>query len=161
MIRRLAGPVLVSALLAIYLIALGWRAVMLVGTGEPVAVGLGAAILVLPVITVVFLAREWVLAAHVQAMADELAAAGQLPVDDLPRTPGGRVIRARADEAFEEVRAAVAAAPEDWRPWFALGFAYDAARDRRRARAALRRADSLRGGRRPTSAPSAPSAPSP
>ena len=142
--RRLVGPVLVTALLAIYLVALGWRGVTLVGTGDPVGVALGLAILVLPVLAAVFLAREWLLAARVQTMADELAAAGALPVDDLPRSPGGRVDRAAADAAFAEARAACEAAPQDWRTWFALGFAYDAARDRPAARAALRRADRLR-----------------
>ncbi len=142
--RRLGAPLLVTALLGIYLVALGWRAVVLLRTGEPVAVALGLAILVLPVVAVAFLAREWLLAVRVQAMADELAARGDLPVDDLPRSPGGRVDRAAADEAFDSARAAVEAAPEDWRAWFALGFAYDAARDRSRARSALRQADKLR-----------------
>ena len=142
--RRLLAPVLVTALLAIYLGALGWRAVVLLRTGEPVAVALGLAILVLPVVAVAFLAREWLLAARVQSMADELAATGDLPVDDLPRSPGGRVDRSAADEAFESARERVETAPQDWRAWFALGFAYDAARDRSRARAALRRADRLR-----------------
>ena len=37
-------------------------------------------------------------------MADELAAADELPVDDLPRSPGGRIDRAAAREAFEPAR---------------------------------------------------------
>jgi len=49
-----------------------------------------------------------------------------------------------AVEAFDSARAAGEAAPEDWRAWFALGFAYDAARDRSRARSALRPAAPLR-----------------
>ncbi len=85
--RRLGAPLLVTALLGIYLVALGWRAVVLLRTGEPVAVALGLAILVLPVVAVAFLAREWLLAVRVQAMADELAATGDLPVDDLPQLP--------------------------------------------------------------------------
>ena len=144
--RRLGAPLLVTALLGIYLVALGWRAVVLLRTGEPVAVALGLAILVLPVVAVAFLAREWLLAVRVQAMADELAATGDLPVDDLPRSAGGRVDRAAADAAFDSARARVEAAPEDWRAWFALGFAYDAARDRSKAREALRQADRLRRG---------------
>ena len=144
--KRLAMPLLVTGLLAIYLVALGWRGVVLLRTGEPVAVALGLAILVLPVLAVVFLAREWQLAARVQAMADELATSGDLPVDELPRSAAGRVDREAADAAFEVARAGVEAAPDDWRAWFALGFAYDASRDRRRAREALRRAERLHRG---------------
>jgi Flp pilus assembly protein TadD len=45
------------------------------------------------------------------------------------------------------VRAAVEAAPDDWGSWFRLGFAYDAAGDRKRARESLRRAARLHRGR--------------
>jgi Flp pilus assembly protein TadD len=76
-------------------------------------------------------------------MADALASTGELPVDDLPRSPGGRIDRAAADAAFEERRAAVERAPDDWRAWYHLAFAYDAAGDRRRARETLRRASSM------------------
>jgi hypothetical protein len=105
---------------------------------------LGAAVLVLPAFGVWVVVREWSLAVRVQRMADELAASGRLPADDLPRTPGGRIDRAGADRAFAAAGEAVEAAPEDWDAWFRLGFAYDAARDRRRARAALRTAARLR-----------------
>ena len=88
-------------------------------------------------------AREWRLAVDVQRMADELAAADELPVDDLPRSPGGRIDRAAAREAFEPARALAEAEPDDWRSWYHLAFAYDAAGDRRRARESLRTASRL------------------
>ena len=69
-----------------------------------------------------------------------MEAAGGLPVDDLPRRPSGRVDRAAADEAFGRYKAAAEAAPDDWRVWFRLSTAYDAAGDRKRARAAMRTA---------------------
>lgn len=140
----LLGAVLLSALLLLYVVALAGRAVAFMRTGEPVAVVLGAGILVLPAFGAWMLWREWSTAAQVQRMADELAAQGRLPVDDLPRSPGGRIDRAAADAAFEEARAAVAAREDDWAAWFGLGFAYDAAGDRRRAREALRTAVRLR-----------------
>jgi thioredoxin-like negative regulator of GroEL len=77
-------------------------------------------------------------------MADELAARGELPADTLPRSPGGRIDRAAARRDFEAARADAEAHPEDWAARFRLGFAYDAAGDRRRARAALRLAARLR-----------------
>ena len=143
--RSRLGAVALSAILVIYLVAVGRGALALVGTGEPTAVGLGLAVLVLPLLGAWLLVREWRLAVRVQRMADELAASGRLPVDDLPRTPGGRIVRSAADEAFAGAQARVEAAPEDWAAWFHLAFAYDAARDRRRARAALRTAARLHG----------------
>ena len=79
-------------------------------------------------------------------MADELAAADELPVDDLPRSPGGRIDRAAAREAFEPARERAEAQPDDWRSWYHLAFAYDAAGDRRRARESLRTASRLHRG---------------
>ena len=145
--RAVLPAAALTALLVLYLVVAGARGVALVGTGEPVAVALGLAVLVLPVLGLVLVGREWWLAVAVQRMADELGRRGALPVDDLPRSPGGRVDRAAADAAFEDARAAVEASPHDWAAWFRLAFAYDAARDRRRARAALRTAARLhRGG---------------
>jgi hypothetical protein len=142
--RSLIGAVALTALLLLYMFAVGRSGVALVATGEAVAVALGLAVLVLPLFGAWLLIREWWLAVQVQAMADELAAAGRLPVDDLPRTPGGRIVRGAADDAFPAARQRVADAPEDWVGWFHLAYAYDAARDRRLARAALRTAARLR-----------------
>lgn len=141
--RGLVGALAVSALLALYIWALAGRGWTMIVTGEPILIAIGLGILVLPLLVLAFIAREFWLAARVQAMADELAAAGDLPVDDLPRSPGGRIDRAAADAAFGPRRAAVREAPDDWRVWYHLAFAYDAAGDRRRARAALRRASRL------------------
>lgn len=141
--RSLVAAAGVTALLGVYVVAVAGRAVTLVGTGEPVAIVLGAAVLVLPVLAGWLVLREWRLATTVQRMADRLAAEGGLPVDDLPRTPGGRIVRAAADDAFVPAQAAVEAAPHDWAAWYRLGFAYDAAGDRRRARESLRTAARL------------------
>lgn len=142
LLRGLIGAGLVTLLLVVYLVAVAGRGVQLVATGEPVAVALGLAVLILPALGAVLVVREWWLASRVQVMADELAASGGLAVD-LPRSRGGRVDRAAADEAFEVARADVERAPQDWAAWYRLGFAYDAARDRRRAREALRTAARL------------------
>lgn len=142
--RSRLAAIALTALLVVYLVAVGRSAVALIASGEVRATGLGLAVLVLPLLGAWLLVREWRLAVEVQRMADELAAEGRLPVDDLPRTPGGRIVRDAADEAFGTARARVEAAPEDWAAWFHLAFAYDAARDRRRARAALRTAARLR-----------------
>ena len=137
------AAIALTAILVVYLVAVGRSALALTATGEPQAVGLGVAVLVLPLMGAWLVFREWRLAVEVQQMADQLADEGRLPVDDLPRTPGGRIVRGAADEAFGAARQRVEDGPEDWAAWFHLAFAYDAARDRRRARAALRTAARL------------------
>jgi cytochrome c-type biogenesis protein CcmH/NrfG len=134
--------------LVVYLVLVGWRGVLLVRTGDPVAVALGLAVVVLPVVAAVVVVRELRFGGATQRMARELEADGGLPVDDLPRRPSGRVVREAADATFAGRRAEVEAAPEDWRAWYRLAVAYDDAGDRRRAREAMRYAVRLHGSRR-------------
>ena len=138
-----AAAVALTGLLGLYLWLVATRATALIRTGEPVGIGLGIAFWVLPPLVIWLVAREWRLAIDVQRMADELAAADELPVDDLPRSPGGRIDRAAAREAFGPARQRAEAEPDDWRSWYHLAFAYDAAGDRRRARESLRTASRL------------------
>ena len=138
-----AAAVALTGLLGLYLWLVATRATALIRTGEPVGIGLGIAFWVLPPLVIWLVAREWRLAIDVQRMADELADADELPVDDLPRSPGGRIDRAAAREAFEPARERAEAQPDDWRSWYLLAFAYDAAGDRRRARESLRTASRL------------------
>jgi tetratricopeptide (TPR) repeat protein len=128
--------------------------VLLILDGRPVAVVLGASVLVLPLVAAYAIWRELSFGFATERLAEELAARGALPVDDLPRRRSGRVDRVAADAAFERFRRDAEAAPDDWAAWFRLGTAYDAAGDRRRARAAVRHALALhaagRGGAEPT-----------
>lgn len=139
----LAGALALTGLLVLYVWVVATRATALIRTGEPVGIALGVAFWILPPLVIWLVAREWRLAVDVQRMADELAAADELPVDDLPRSPGGRIDRAAARAAFEPARELAEAEPDDWRSWYHLAFAYDAAGDRRRARESLRKASRL------------------
>jgi len=138
-----AAAVALTGLLGLYVWLVATRATALIRTGEPVGIGLGIAFWILPPLVIWLVAREWRLAIDVQRMADELAAADELPVDDLPRSPAGRIDRAAARDAFEPARERAEAQPDDWRSWYHLAFAYDAAGDRRRARESLRTASRL------------------
>ena len=51
--------------------------------------------------------------------------------------------RGAADAQFAQMREEAEAQPDDWRAWFRLALAYDAAGDRTRARAAARHAVAL------------------
>lgn len=133
----------VTLLLVFYLVISFQRSILLLTDQNLAAKAIGAAYLVLPIIGAWAMIRELMFGARTERMAKVLEAEGGLPVDDLPRTPGGRIVRAAADAEFEKYRVEAEAAPEDWRSWFRLSCAYDAAGDRKRARAAMRDAGKL------------------
>ncbi|MFI5734841.1 hypothetical protein ACIA49_32305 [Kribbella sp. NPDC051587] len=138
--RAKTAAIVLAVVFVAYAVLLGWRGVLLIGTGDPVAVGLGVAVLVIPVLGAYLVWRELRFGSQTEALARELEASGGLPVDDLPRRPSGRIDRAAADAAFEQYRTEAEASPDDWRVWFRLSTAYDAAGDRQRARATMRQA---------------------
>ncbi len=137
------GVTLVTALLVFWLVVAFQRSFLLLGDPEPIAKAIGAAYLLLPCIGAWALIRELLFGARTQQMARRLESEGGLPVDDLPRTPAGRIVRSAADAAFPAYQAEVEADPENWRSWFRLSCAYDAAGDRKRARRAMRDAGKL------------------
>ncbi len=136
--KGLIAALLMAALLGLYIVLLGARAVAFVASGDPVGVAIGLALFVLPVIGAYALWRELSFGFDSQRLVDRLAAEGGLPDDDLPRRASGRPERAAADAAFPAYREAAEAHPDDWRSWIRLGLAYDASGDRRRARQSIR-----------------------
>ena len=137
------GAIVVSILLVFYFVLMGHRAWILVSEAALIPRLMGIALFVLPLIGAWTLIVELLFGARTEKLARILGAEGGLPVDDLPRTPGGRIIRESADEAFGQYQAETEAAPEDWRSWFRLSCAYDACGDRKRARSTMRKAITL------------------
>jgi len=129
-----------------YFVLLGRLAVAMIGSGRLAAVGLGLAVLIMPVI------GSWALIATLRAgfahqkLARLIAEDGmELDATVLPRRPSGRIQRDAADALFATVRTEVEDDPDDWRQWYRLARAYDYAGDRRRARAAMKTAVELQG----------------
>lgn len=143
--RTRATIAVVATLVVAYAVVLGIKGVALLRDGSPLAVTLGLAILVVPVVGVVLVGRELQFGRRCERLAAVLEREGGLPVDDLPRRPSGRVDRGAAEKWFDRARAEAEAAPDSWRAWFRLALAYDAAGDRTRARAAARHAIDLSG----------------
>jgi hypothetical protein len=140
---RITVAVLV-AVLVVYFVLLGDRAVLLISSGRLPAVGLGLAVFALPVIGAVTVGYELNFGRRTQQLAAQLAREGDLPdVSDLPRRPSGRIERDAADAHFEVVKARVEADESDWRGWYHLADAYDVAGDRKRARETMRHAIEL------------------
>ena len=137
------GVLLITVLLVFYMVIVVQRGWTLLSADELSAKALGAAYLVLPIVGAWALIRELQFGSRTEKMAHILAEEGGLPVDNLPRTPAGRIIREAADAEFPRYQAEVEAEPQSWRAWFRLSCAYDAAGDRKRARSAMRQAGKL------------------
>ena len=146
--RAKLGVALVTLLLFFYLVVSAQRGWLLLTAPEISAKLMGLAYLVLPVVGAWALIRELMFGNRTEQMARILAEEGRLPVDNLPRTPAGRIVREAADAEFPRYKAETEAAPEDWRSWFRLSCAYDAAGDRTRARRTMRQAGRLYAGTR-------------
>ncbi len=130
--------------LLVYFVSLTRTAVVLLRTGTPAAMALGAGVLILPLV------GAWVVVATLRAglahqrLARQAAEDGmELDVSGLPRTPSGRIQREEADALFATMRAELDADPDNWRRWYRVARAYDYAGDRSRARDAMRRAVEL------------------
>jgi hypothetical protein len=129
-----------AGLLVLYLVVVFGSAVRLIGDPLPVAQAIGWALIVLPLLGGWALAAELRFGFAAESLARRLEAEGGLPDDEVPVRASGRVERDAADAAFGRYSEAVQQHPESWAHWFRLALAYDAARDRRRARWALRQA---------------------
>jgi hypothetical protein len=138
--RGRIAAIVMSVLLAIYLVAVAQYAFVLMGIDDWIARTMGVALLVLPLIGAWALVREIAFVLRAERLMRTLRDAGELPVDDLPKLPSGRADATLADAQFPLYKEAVEAAPDSWQAWFRLGLAYDASGDRSRARWATREA---------------------
>ena len=134
---------LICLLLVFYLVVMLQRAVLLLTDPDWIAKLLGLAYLVIPLVAAWALISEVRFGATTEKMAKVLESEGGLPEDTLPRTPGGHIVREAADAEFEKYKVEAEAAAHDWRSWFRLSCAYDAAGDRKRARQSMRDAIAL------------------
>jgi hypothetical protein len=141
--RTRIAVAIMAALLALYLIFAVRYGLILIGVGQPIAIAIGVALLILPVVGAWAMVSEILFAVRADRLAKRLEQEGGMPSEQVPVSASGRVDRAAADALFPSYRAAVDAAPESWRAWFRLALAYDASGDRRRARWATRTAIKL------------------
>ncbi|WP_006241966.1 hypothetical protein [Mycolicibacterium tusciae] len=127
--------------LVLYFFLLGRIALAFITSGEPAAIGLGLALMIMPLIGI------WVMVATLRAglthqrlgriVKDE---GMELDVSSLPRRASGRIERDAADALFATVRDELDNDPDNWRRWYRLARAYDYAGDRSRAREAMKKA---------------------
>jgi len=130
-----------ALLLVLYLVFIVNYAFILIGVGQPVAIAMGVALLVLPALGAWALVAEFVFVIRGERLLARLRGEGvELPAASLPVLASGRPDPDAADAVFPTYQAATEAEPESWRAWLLLGLAYDASADRKRARWATRQA---------------------
>lgn len=142
------GVVVMAAVLVLYIVLVGQRAVLLLASGDAIGIAMGVALIVLPAIAAWGIGRELWFGVRAEQLARRLEAEDAVPSEPVSVRPSGRVERDDADAVFPRYRAEAEANPDDWRAWYRLGIAYDASGDRRRAREAVRRAIRLEAGSR-------------
>lgn len=137
----------VTAVLVVYLVLVGWFAVELVlaGSGSDIAFAVG--VFILPVLGIWIAVANLRFGVQVERLARRLAAEGGLPdTSTLPRRPSGRIEPAAAAAWYDERKAELDDEPTDWRRWYRLAQAYDLAGDRRRGWETMRQALRLSAG---------------
>ena len=137
------GALFMAFLVFMYLVLLGERSILLITSGEPIAVVMGALMLVLPIFAVWAIVKELAFGLAIEKLGNGLLETNSWPEFNFELRPSGRPTRESANRVFDEVRELTQSDPENWIVWFTLGLAYDAAGDRARGRAAMRKAIKL------------------
>jgi tetratricopeptide (TPR) repeat protein len=127
--------------LVVYFFLLGRIAMAFITSGEPAAIGLGLALMIMPLIGIWAMVSTLRAGLAHQRLARIVREEGlELDVSSLPRMASGRIQRDAADQLFVTVREELENDPDNWRRWYRLARAYDYAGDRSRARETMRKA---------------------
>jgi hypothetical protein len=134
------GAALMALLTLIYTGLLANTAITLLLLEEPLAKFMGALILIFPILAIWVTIREFIFGTQIEKLANKIEREGKWPHFDFELRPSGRPTRESADRVFAAFAKGAEEHPEDFMAWFSLGLAYDAAGDRKRARASMRKA---------------------
>ena len=130
------------ALTLFYVFTLLGRGIILLQEPSLIAVAMGLAILVLPLVALWALFAELQFGLKAQRLSRRLIAL-DIPGLDLELRASGRATKDSANKELERIQDAVTKDPKNWSLWFQLGEAHDAAGERKNARAAIRKAIQL------------------
>ena len=133
---------LMLALTLFYVLTLLGRGIILLQEPSLIAVAMGLAILVLPLVALWALFAELQFGLKAQRLSRRLIAL-DIPGLDLELRASGRATKDSANKELERIQDAVTKDPKNWTLWFQLGEAHDAAGERKNARAAIRKAIQL------------------
>ena len=120
--RRVA--LVMAGAFAVYAVLVAWRGWDFIMSGEPVAIGLGLAVLLLPLLAGWLVWREVSFGFHMQELGERIEIADERSMEE-------RIAAAQAD-------------PNDWQAWYWAGVSLLEAGDKKQARAALEHAWDVR-----------------
>lgn len=130
-----------SALTMVWVLSFAGRGLILLQEPDLIARMLGAGILVLPVFALWSIFSELRFGFRAQKLAERLYRQGHGELN-LEYRASGKATAESAQREFERISALLEQG-ESWQLWFQLGQAYEANGDRKRARAAIRKAIAL------------------
>ena len=130
---------LMLALTLFYVLTLLGRGIILLQEPSLIAIAMGLAILVLPLVALWALFAELQFGIKAQRLSRRFIAL-DIPGLDLDLRASGRATKDSANKELERIQDAVNRDPENWSLWFQLGEAHDAVGERKNARAAIRKA---------------------
>ena len=133
---------LMLALTLFYVLTLLGRGIILLQEPSLIAIAMGLAILVLPLVALWALFAELQFGLKAQRLSRRFIAL-DIPGLDLDLRASGRATKDSANKELERIQDAVTKDPKNWSLWFQLGEAHDAAGERKNARAAIRKAIQL------------------
>ena len=137
------GAIVMTGLLGVYLTLVGERSIALVNSPQPIAVAIGALMLFLPAVAAWGIFLELRFGLRIEKLGEILKKENAWPRFEFELRPSGRPTRESAEAIFGKYQKLVENDESNWKVWFALGLAYDAAGDRARARKAMRSAIAL------------------
>ena len=137
------GALFMSALVIVYLVLVAERSIALIGSNEPIGVAIGSLMIFLPAVAFWGIFMELRFGLRIEKRGEELKKENAWPQFPFVLRPSGRPTKESAEEVFDQFREGVRSDETNWKAWFALGLAYDAAGDRPRARKAMRQAIAL------------------
>ena len=137
------GALVMTALVIMYVVLVAERSLALVNSGNLVAVLIGSGMLLLPAVAVWGIFMELRFGLRIEKLGKTLLEENAWPNFEFDLRPSGRPTKESAQRVFGLYQTALEQDESNWRKWFALGLAYDAAGDRARARKAMRQSISL------------------
>jgi len=137
------GAIVMTGLLGVYLTLVWERSIALVNSPQPIAVAIGALMLFLPAVAAWGIFLELRFGLRIEKLGEILKKENAWPRFEFELRPSGRPTRESAEAIFGKYQKLVENDESNWKVWFALGLAYDAAGDRARARKAMRSAIAL------------------
>lgn len=120
-VRAVLGVSLMSTLLVLYFAFAGFKAVALLATGDPIAILMGVALLVFPVIGAWALVREIMFGFTSTKLVDALAESGDLPEELVDVEVSRAEVREVADAAFPKYREAAEGPGAGWQEFSGSG----------------------------------------